>query len=114
MNKIRNKRPRTPKGLERGKRVTLNLTEPEYALIKRNALKAGTPLGTFARLTVLGGTVLARLEEADRELIREAIKLSNKLNELATSARGGGDLAVADLFRAARDRVDVLLNRIRL
>lgn len=114
MNKIRNKRPRTPTGLDRDRRVTLNLTEPEYAIVKRNALKAGIKMGAFARVTVLGGTVVARLEEADRELIRAAVILSNDLHELATSARSAGQPVTAEVLEKARNKVDELLDRIRL
>jgi len=114
MNKIRNKRPRTPKGLERLKRVTLNLTMPEYEIIKRKANKAGIPFGTFARLIALDGKVLARLEEQDMELLREAVTLSNALHQLAVSAQSAGDSELAELFKTGRNAVDELLNRIRL
>jgi len=114
MNKIRNKRPRTPKGLERLKRVTLNLTEPEYAIITRKAGKAGIPFGTFARLVALKGSVLARLEETEMELLREAITLSNSLHQLAMSAQSAGEGEMAEIFKMGRNAVDELLNKIRL
>jgi hypothetical protein len=114
MNKIRNKRPRTPKGLDRLKRVTLNLTEPEYEIIKRNALKAGIPLGAFARLIALEGRVLARLEDGDRELLREVVRLSNDLHQLAMSACSAGGVEMSESFILARNAVDDLLNRVRL
>lgn len=114
MNKIRNKRPRAPKGLERLKRVTLNLTEPEYAVIKRNAGKAGIPFGTFARLIALGGKVLARLDEQDMELLRKAVVMSNSLHQLAVSAQSADDKEMAELFKTGRNAVDELLNKIRL
>jgi hypothetical protein len=114
MNKIRNKRPRTPKGLERSKRVTLNLTEPEYLLIKKNAVKAGIPMGTYTRLIALGGQVYARIDEADRNLLREAVNLSNEFHQLAMMARKDGLPNALVAFEVGRNTIDELLNRIKL
>jgi len=114
MNKIRNKRPRTPKGLERNKRVTLNLTEPEYLQIKRNALKAGTPLGTYTRLIALDGRVYERIDEGDRNLFRVIVNLSNELHQLAMMARKDGLANALAAFEAGRNSIDELLNRIKI
>ena len=105
---------RTPKGLERSKRVTLNLTEPEYLQIKKNALKAGTPLGTYTRLIALDGRVYERIDEADRELFREIVSLSNEIHQLATMARKDGLPKALAAFEAGRNTIDELLNKIRL
>jgi hypothetical protein len=114
MNKIRNKRPRTPAGLERKKRVTLNLTEPEYRLIQKNAREAGMTFGAYARRVSLVGKVNARLSEEDKELFREAVAMSNDLHQLWKQARDEGLEDALSSFEAGRNVVDALLNKLKL
>jgi hypothetical protein len=114
MNKIRNKRPRTPAAAKRNKRVAINLTEPEYRLIQKNAREAGASISAYARRVSLEGKVNARLSEADRELFREAVAMSNDLHQLWKKAQEEGVEYALSSFETGRDAIDALLNKLKL
>jgi hypothetical protein len=115
MKKKANKQYRTPPGeLKRNKHVGMNLTEPEYALMRKHALEAGMSFSTFIRRASLEGPVVARLSEADRDLYLGLVQLSNDVHQLAVLAREQGIEKALASFEAGRNALDRLLNRLRL
>ena len=114
MNKIRNKRPRRPAGLERNKRVSMNVTESEFRLIQKNAGEAGMSFSAYTRRVSLEGKVIARLSEEDRELFREAVAMSNVLHQLWKKARDEGVEHALSSFETGRNVIDALLNKLKL
>jgi hypothetical protein len=115
MDKITNKQYRTPPGeLKRKKHVGMNLTEPEYALMQKQAQEAGLSFSTYIRRVSLGGPVVARLSEADRDLYFRLVQLSNDMHQLAVLAREQGVEQALAGFEAGRVALDGVLNRLKL
>jgi hypothetical protein len=109
------KQYRTPPGeLKRKKHVGMNLTEPEYALMCKNALEAGMSFSTFIRRASLEGSVVARLSEADRDLYLGLVQLSNDVHRLVVLAREQGVEQALATLEAGRNALDQLLNRLQV
>lgn len=110
MSKIKGGAPK--KAVKRERCFNVYLTEQECVLMKERAGKAGFDLSTYGRNMILRGRVLSRLTEEDKALFRDLVGISNDLHRSVKLAREGGELA--SLLEACRDRIDTLLQKIKL
>ena len=102
------------KAVLRKKRMTVNLTEEEYRLVKENAARAGVEISLYIREMTLKGVVQARLNEEERGFFKEAVGLSNDLHQLVQLAKAGGITSVLPVFESYRNRIDQSLNQMHL
>jgi hypothetical protein len=112
MNKIRKKRRLKPDNLRKNKRMTIDLTEEQYGVFRKNAVAAGMAFAVYIRQLAAGGTVNARLSDEEKELFRKMVMMSNDLHQLWKMARDQGVEQAMAHFEAGRDAVDKLLNTL--
>ncbi|GGA89173.1 plasmid mobilization protein [Puia dinghuensis] len=98
----------------RKKRLTVNLTEAEYRLVKESAAKAGLGIALYIKEMTLKGYVQARLNEEERSFFKEAVGLSNDLHQLVQLARSEGITSILPVFESYRNRIDKSLNQMHL
>ncbi len=107
------KKPRLkPDNLRTNKRTTIDLTEEQYGLFRKNAAAAGVTFAAYIRQAAVGGIVKARLSEEEKELFRKMVMMSNDLHQLWKMARDQGMEQAMALFEAGRDAVDKVLNTL--
>jgi len=112
MNKIRKKRRLKPDNLRQNRRMTIDLTEEQYGVFRKNAAAAGMTFAAYIRQLAVSGTVKARLSEEDKELFRKMVMMSNDLHQLWKMARDQGVEQATAHFEAGRDAVDKVLNTL--
>ena len=109
----RNNGGRPKKTIKRESATGIRFTKAEYFLIKQKASKAGTCITTYIRDMALNGNVIAKLNEEERQFVRQLIGISNNLNQLAKKGHQEGILTAVLLFENYRNIIDELLEKMK-
>jgi hypothetical protein len=68
----------------------VRFTKSEYFIIKHKAKKAGLKITAYIRQMAINGKVMQRLNEEERQFVRQLIGISNNLNQLTKKAHQQG------------------------
>lgn len=93
--------------------TSLRLTKVEYYVIKSNATKAGLRVTAYIRQMAINGKVTARLNEEERQFVRELVGISNNLNQLTKKGHQEGLLTAVLMFEKYRNMIDELLEKFK-
>jgi hypothetical protein len=85
-----------PKKLVQRKVTSLLLTKVEYYIIKNKAKNAGMGITTYIRHAAINGKVKAKMDEEERQFVRQLVGIANNLNQLTKKAHQEG-LLTAEL-----------------
>jgi hypothetical protein len=79
-----------PKKLVKKESVTgIRFTKLEYYLVKRKATKSGIGITSYIRQMALQGKIIQRMNEEERQFVRQLTGMANNLNQLAKIAHEG-------------------------
>ena len=93
--------------------TAVRFAKTEYFVVKQKALKAGLRVTVYIRLMALKGQVNAKMNEEERQFVRELIRMSNNINQLAKKAHQEGLLKAMLFFETYRNQLDAFLKRIK-
>ena len=104
---------RPPKTIKKDIRAAVRFSRTEYFIVQTKAGKAGVKVSAYIREVAINATLKPRLNEEERQFVRQLIGISNNLNQLAKKAHQEGLLSAMQYFETFRSEIDTLLNRIR-
>ena len=92
----------------------VQFTKAEYFLVRHKASKAGLKITLYIREMALNGEVkVTKIDEEERQFVRQLIGMSNNLNQLAKRCYQEGALTAILHFEKYRKALDELLERLR-
>ncbi len=115
MEAVREKRKkagRPAKIIKREVRTAVRFSKTEYFIIRQKALKAGVKPSAFIRQIAIIGEITMRLNEEERQFVRQLIGMSNNLNQLTKNSYTEGMLKAMLYFEAYRNQFDLLLKKL--
>ncbi len=68
----------------------VRFTKSEYFIVKHKAEKAGLKISAYIRQMAINGRVMQRLNEEERQFVRQLVGFSNNLNQLTKKAHQAG------------------------
>ena len=101
------------RGVKRQVVTAVRFTKTEYFVVKQKALKAGLGVTVYVRSMALNGKVSAKMNEEERQFVRDLVGMSNNINQLAKKAHQEGLLKALLLFETYRDQLDFLLQKMK-
>jgi hypothetical protein len=107
----KNGRPKKP--VKRETTTGIRFSKAEYFVIKQKASKSGLRMTAYIRQMALQGQVIAKMNDEERQFVRDLVGMSNNINQLAKKAHQEGLLKALLLFETYRDQLDLLLQRIK-
>jgi len=110
-NQTRKSTGRPAQPIKRDKPMGFRLTASERFIIKQKAERAGMSLTAYLRHMAIHGKVIDRLNEEDRENIRQLIKMTNEIHELVVLADKEGMVKAIFQFEGLRYRIDNLIDQ---
>ena len=93
--------------------TSLRLTKVELYVIKSKAIKAGLRVTAYIRQMAINGKVTARLNEEERQFVRELVGMANNLNQLTKKGHQEGLLTAILMFERYRNMIDELLEKLK-
>jgi hypothetical protein len=107
----RHKGGRPAKLVKRKYATGIRYTEAEYLIVKSKAKQAGLKITAYIREMSLTGKVNARMNEEERQFVRQLISMSNSLNQLAKKANQQGIRSIE--FEEYRNQIDEVLQKLK-
>ncbi len=68
----------------------VRFTKSEYFIVKHKAEKAGLKISAYIRQMSINGKLMQRLNEEERQFVRQLVGISNNLNQLTKKAHQAG------------------------
>ncbi len=90
----------------------IRFTKAEYFIIKQKALKTGTSVCNYIREIAVYGKIISRLNEEERNYVRQLTGMANNLNQLTKKAHQEGLFTVIALLENYKNLVDSILEKI--
>ena len=91
----------------------VRFTKVEYFVIKQKASKAGIGITLYIRQMALQGKIISRLNEEERQFVRQLVGMANNLNQLTKKAHQEGLLTALMMFEKYRKQIDELLEKLK-
>ena len=110
-NQTKKSNGRPAKPIKREKPMGVRLTVTKRFIITQKAERAGMSLTAYLRHKAIHGKIIERLNEEDRENIRQLIKMNNKIHELVVLADKEGMVKAIFQFEGLRHRIDNLIDQ---
>ena len=109
-----NKKAGRPKQIIKKESATgVRFTNAEYLIVEEKAKMAGLKITQYIRQVALGGNVVSRLNEEEKQLIRQLIGIANNLNQLTKKAHQKGFFSVVKELEKYYQILDMVLNKLR-
>jgi hypothetical protein len=91
----------------------IRFTEAEYFVVKQKASKSGTRITLYIRQMALQGKILPRMNEEERQIVRQLVGMANNLNQLTKKGHQEGLLIAVLMFEKYRDAIDKILENLK-
>lgn len=103
---------RPEKAIKKEVRASIRFSKVEYFVIRQKASNAGLKASAYIRQVAVNGEVLRRLNDEERQFVRQLIGMSNNLNQLTKNSYKEGMLKTMLYLETYRNEIDVLLKKI--
>ena len=90
-----------------------DLPKAEYFIVKQKASKAGIRITSYIRQMALNGKIISRLNEEERQFVRQLIGMANNLNQLTKKGHQEGLLTAVLMFEKYKNLMDELLEKLK-
>ena len=111
-SKIKHAGGRPKKQVKREIIKGVRFTKVEYYVIQQKALKAGIGITLYIREMALQGKLIARLNEEERQFVRQLVGIANNLNQLTKKGHQEGLLTAVLHFEKYRKIIDEVLQKL--
>ncbi|MDP4286187.1 MAG: plasmid mobilization relaxosome protein MobC [Bacteroidota bacterium] len=91
----------------------IRFTKAEYFIVKQHASRAGLKITVYVRETALQGKIISRLNEEERQFVRQLIGMANNLNQLTKKGHQEGLLTAVLMFEKYKNLMDELLEKLK-
>jgi hypothetical protein len=102
-----------PKKLVHRKVTSLRLSKVEHYIIKSKARNAGLSMTTYVRQMAINGKITAKMDEEERQFVRQFVGIANNLNQLTKKAHQEGLLTAVMFFEKYSNLFDEFLKRFK-
>jgi len=103
-----------PKKLVKREIITgVRFTKAEYYVVKQKASKSGIGITLYIRQMALQGKIISRLNEEERQFVRQLIGIANNINQLTKKGHQEGFLTAVLMFEKYRKLIDELLEKLK-
>jgi hypothetical protein len=103
---------RPVKTIKKEIRACIRFSKVEYFIIRQKAATAGVKASAYIRQIAINGEVKLRLNDEERQFVRQLIGMSNNINQLTKNSYKEGMLKTALYFEAYRNAIDKLLKKL--
>jgi uncharacterized protein YmfQ (DUF2313 family) len=104
-------RPKMP--VKKESATGVRFTKSEYFIIKHKAQKAGLKVSAYIRSMAIYGKVMQRLNEEERQFVRQLVGISNNLNQLTKKAHQAGIQTIKINLEQYTNTIDELLLQLK-
>ncbi len=91
----------------------VRFTKSEYFIVKHKAEKAGLKISAYIRQMAINGRVMQRLNEEERQFVRQLVGVSNNLNQLTKKAHQTGIQSIQLNLEAYTNTINELLLQLK-
>ncbi len=103
-----------PKMLVKKESATgVRFSKSEYFIVKHKAEKAGLKISAYIRRMSINGQVMQRLNDEERQFVRQLVGISNNLNQLTKKAHQAGIHTIQINLEAYRNTINELLLQLK-
>ena len=103
-----------PKKLVKRETITgVRFTKVEYYVVKQKASKSGIGITLYIRQMALHGKILPRMNEEERQFVRQLVGMANNLNQLTRKGHQEGMLTAVLMFDKYKNIIDELLEKMK-
>jgi hypothetical protein len=110
--KIKHSGGRPKKQVKREIIKGVRFTKLEYYVVKHKASKSGMNITLYIRQMALQGKIISRLNEEERQFVRQLIGIANNINQLTKKGHQEGLLTAVLMFEKYRKLIDELLEKL--
>jgi hypothetical protein len=111
--KIKHPGGRPKKSVTRNIITGVRFTKAEYFLVKQKAAKSGIRITLYIRQMALHGKILPRMNEEERQNVRQLVGIANNLNQLTKKGHQEGLLTAVLMFEKYREAIDKILENLK-
>ena len=111
--KIKHTGGRPKKQVKRDIVTGVRFTRVEYFAVKHKASKTGMKITLYIRQMALKGKIISRLNEEERQFVRQLIGIANNINQLTKKGHQEGFLTAVLMFERYRKLMDELLEKLK-
>ena len=91
----------------------VRFTKSEYFIVKHKAEKAGLKISSYIRQMSINGRLMQRLNEEERQFVRQLVGISNNLNQLTKKAHQAGIHSIKINLEQYTNIIDELLLQLK-
>jgi hypothetical protein len=111
--KIQHKNGRPKKAVRKEIVRSIRFSKTEYFIVKQNASKSGLKITVYIRQMAMHGKISPRLNEEERQIVRQLIGMANNLNQLTKMGHQEGFIISALMFEKYKNLVGELLEKLK-
>ncbi len=104
-------RPKMP--VKKESATGVRFTKSEYFIVKHKAGKAGLNISAYIRQMSINGKLMHRLNEEERQFVRQLVGISNNLNQLTKKAHQAGMDYIKTNLEAYTNTINELLLQLK-
>jgi len=110
---IKHKNGRPKKAVRKDIVRSIRFSKTEYFIVKQHASKSGLKITVYIRQMALEGKVISRLNEEERQFVRQLIGMANNLNQLTKKGHQEGFITAVLMFEKYKNIIDELLEKLK-
>ena len=110
---IKHKNGRPKKAVRKDIVRSIRFSKTEYFIVKQHASKSGLKITVYIRQMALEGKVISRLNEEERQFVRQLIGMANNLNQLTKKGHQEGFITAVLMFEKYKNIIDELLDKLK-
>ena len=111
--KIKQKNGRPKKAVKKEIVRSIRFSKTEYFIVKQSAVKTGLKITTYVRQMALQGKIISRLNEEERQFVRQLIGMANNLNQLTKKGHQEGFITAVLMFEKYKNLMEELLEKLK-
>ncbi len=104
-------RPKMP--VKKESATGVRFTKSEYFIVKHKAEKAGLKISAYIRQMAIKSIVMHRLNDEERQFVKQLVGISNNLNQLTKKAHQAGIHSVQINLEAYTNTINELLLQLK-
>ena len=111
--KIKQKNGRPKKAVKKEIIRSIRFSKTEYFIFKQHASRSGLKITDYIRQMALHGKIIARLNEEERQFVRQLMGMANNLNQLTKMGHQQGFITAVLMFEKYKYLMGELLEKLK-
>jgi hypothetical protein len=110
---IKHKNGRPKKAVRKEIVRSIRFSKTEYFIVKQQASRSGLKITVYIRQIALQGKIISRLNEEERQFVRQLIGMANNLNQLTKKGHQEGFITAVLMFEKYKNLMGELLEKLK-